>query len=106
MEIITQPDAMRAWTRQARRDGQTIALVPTMGYFHAGHLSLMRFAAARAQRLVVSLFVNPTQFAPGEDLEITPETGNATPSWPPTAGWMCCSAPSRRLCTRRISGPR
>ena len=72
MEIITQPDAMRAWTRQARMDGQTIALVPTMGYFHAGHLSLMRFAAARAQRLVVSLFVNPTQFAPGEDLESYP----------------------------------
>lgn len=68
MEIITMPAAMRAWTEQARRDGQTIALVPTMGYFHEGHLCLMRFAAARAQRLVVSLFVNPTQFAPGEDL--------------------------------------
>lgn len=72
MEIITDLEPMRAWAEQARQRGETIALVPTMGYFHEGHLDLMRFAGARARRLVVSLFVNPKQFAPGEDLEDYP----------------------------------
>jgi pantoate--beta-alanine ligase len=61
-------EAVRAW----RADGLRVALVPTMGFLHQGHLSLVRLGHARADRVVASLFVNPTQFAPSEDFEAYP----------------------------------
>jgi pantoate--beta-alanine ligase len=72
MEIIKDPWEMQAQARAWRQAGKFIALVPTMGYFHAGHVSLMSYGRWLADRLVVSLFVNPAQFGPAEDLDRYP----------------------------------
>lgn len=72
MRIIETIATMRQWSEAERRAGRRIAFVPTMGFLHLGHLSLVRDARTRGDRLVVSIFVNPTQFGPGEDFAAYP----------------------------------
>ena len=72
MQILTNPKELAAQCKAWQKAGDDIALVPTMGYYHHGHEDLMAYARTQAKRLVVSLFVNPTQFGPGEDLDAYP----------------------------------
>lgn len=67
------PDLRRALAEH-RQNGETIGFVPTMGALHQGHLSLVEIAQQNCDISVVSIFVNPTQFAPGEDLDAYPRT--------------------------------
>ena len=96
--IVRKLARLRRTVGQWRTKGDTIALVPTMGALHAGHLSLVTLARRRARRVVVSIFVNPAQFAPSEDFATYPRTfaadvkalreGRADLVWAPTVADM------------------
>lgn len=83
MHKIETIDELRSHLAPARRAGRTIGLVPTMGALHEGHRSLMRIARRECQELVVSIFVNPTQFGPNEDYQRYPR--------PAEADLACCA---------------
>lgn len=72
MDIIKTSFEMQTWSKTKKQEGKTICFVPTMGYLHQGHVSLLEKGKPMCDELVLSIFVNPTQFAPNEDLDTYP----------------------------------
>lgn len=70
--LLTEVDATRAWVRERQRAGETVGVVPTMGALHVGHLSLAEAARKGCDRVIATVFVNPTQFSPSEDFQRYP----------------------------------
>ena len=111
-EVVDSVAALRAQVSDWRRDGLRVAMVPTMGALHEGHLSLIRIAREKAERCVVSIFVNPAQFAPSEDLDKYPRqlardldllaTVKADLAFTPTVGAMYPSGFATRI---SVGGP-
>ena len=103
MRTIRTIAEMRAWLGNARAEGRTVGLVPTMGAFHAGHHSLMRAAREEQDSVVVSLFVNPAQFNDTRDLVAYPRTEANDAAEAPSSASTCSSPPGERDLPRRAS---
>lgn len=94
MRLIKKPKDMHALSSSWRARGYRVALVPTMGFFHEGHLALMDMACGSAHRVVVSLFVNPAQFGKGEDLDTYPKNLERDMMLAEERGVHCMFAPA------------
>ena len=105
MKVVRTKAELRTALEPARGAGRAIGLVPTMGYLHDGHLSLIRAARERCDVVVMSLFVNPAQFKPGEDLDAYPRDDPRDAELAADAGVDLLYAPDVEESIRTASRP-
>lgn len=94
--VIKTIEKMIEWSQNQRKMGHKIAFVPTMGYFHRGHLALMEMASRLGDKVVVSIFLNPTQFGPNEDLDKYPRDLKRDIDLAKSVGVDCIFSPDSR----------
>lgn len=114
MKVINSIHAMRQWSHSIHLKNEKISFVPTMGYLHEGHLVLIRKARTLSENTLVSIFINPTQFAPGEDLDSYPrdierdlkllESEEVSAVFVPESGEMYSSLHQTYVVNQEISG--
>lgn len=105
MQRLTSLADLRRWLAHARSEGQTIGLVPTMGALHSGHMALVEAARRRCDRVVMSIFVNPRQFGPGEDFAAYPRDLDGDCALAEAHGVDAVFAPSSEEMYPHAAGP-
>lgn len=103
MKIVSTVEQVREEVKKWRQQGLTVGLVPTMGYLHEGHKSLIDKAVAQNDKVVVSVFVNPIQFGPTEDLLLIREIWKETRLFAKMPVLPLFSIRRKRICTLMIS---
>lgn len=103
MRVINSPAELKQYAADQKKAGKTIGLVPTMGYLHRGHQSLIEKSSSQNDVTIVSVFVNPTQFGPGEDLATYPRDLKRDMKAAEEAGADLIFHPRPRICTPRAT---
>lgn len=98
MQQLSTIEDVRVQIQAARRQGKTIGFVPTMGFLHEGHLSLVKAAREKCDLVVMSIFVNPLQFGPNEDFERYPRDIERDSRMASEAESICCSHQLSKKC--------
>ena len=101
MTVVHSIEALQGMIDRNKREGRTVGFVPTMGFLHEGHLTLVKQAREQNDIVVMSIFVNPAQFGPGEDFEAYPRDAERDASLAKRQGSTFCSCRRRKKCIRK-----